>query len=155
MLGDLGRVRRMAGNPSITNASDADITQGLNYGTSQVMEYTGKTDWEASTSHVSYHTAVTAAELFASHYIRERFNDQLNISKEHFDAATELCERIADALFDASLSGDTATGAGAVWGHYKSYPLNRNARPYRSITEGGQTLIGVDQVNEAGRYEVP
>jgi hypothetical protein len=155
MLGDLGRARRMAGNPSVTNASDADVTQGLTYGTSQVMAYTGKTDWETDTSNIHYATAVSAAELFASHYIRERFNDQLNISKEHFDTATELCERIADALADAATAGVNAIGAGSVVGSYKSYPMNRNATPYKSTGGGGQYLVGVDDVNSAGRYEVP
>jgi hypothetical protein len=144
-LGDLSRTRRLAGNPSITNVADADITQGLNYGTSQVMQYTGKADWETSTNHVSYATAVSAAELFASHYVRERFNDQLNISKEHFDTATELCERIADSLADTKILVDSI----AVRGKYKSFPLNSSATPYRSMSSQGQELVGV------GDYDIP
>ena len=144
-LGDLARTRRLAGNPSIPNVADADITQGLNYGTSQVMEYTGKTDWETSTSHVSFSKAVTAAEYFASSYIRDRFNDQIKISDEHYDRAIEICEEIADSLADNKILVDSI----AVRGKYKSFPLNSSAIPYRSMSSQGQELVGV------GDYDIP
>ena len=148
MSGDLARARRLAGNPSTTNVADGDITQGLNYGTSQVMEFTGKTDWETSTSHLSYAKAVTAAEYFASSYVRDRFNDQTKISDEHFDRGIEICNQIADAMADASLTTG-AVGIGAVKGKYRSFPLNSSAMPYRSMSSQGQELVGV------GDYDIP
>ena len=138
-LGDSGRARRLAGNPSTTNVTDNDVTQGLNYGTSQVMEYTGKTDWETSTNHVSYMKAVTAAEYFASSYIRDRFNDQTNISGEHYDRAIELCQEIADALADNKILTESI----ALKGRYRSYPLNTSALVYKSMGSQGQELVGV------------
>ena len=138
-LGDSGRARRLAGNPSTTNVTDNDVTQGLNYGTSQVMEYTGKTDWETDTNHVSFMKAVTAAEYFASSYIRDRFNDQTNISGEHYSRARELCEEIADALADNKILTENI----ALRGEYKSYPLNSSATVYKSTSSQGQELVGV------------
>lgn len=144
-LGDLNRARRLAGNPSTANVTDTDITQGLNYGTSQVMEFTGKINWETDTTHVSFAKAVTAAEYFASSYIRDRFNDQIKISDEHYARATGICQEIADALADTKILGEAIV----VRGKYKSYPLNSSANPYRSMSSQGQELVGV------GDYDIP
>lgn len=138
-LGDSDRARRLAGNPTVVNVPANDVTQGLNFGTSRVMQFTGKTDWETSTNHVSYQEAVTAAEYFASAYIRDRFNDQTNISGEHYDRAKEICEEIADALADNKILTESI----ALRGEYKSYPLNSSATVYKSTSSQGQELVGV------------
>jgi hypothetical protein len=80
VLGDINRVRRLSGNPSSVNVSDSDISTGLTFGTSQVIRQTGKLDFETDTSHVSYASTVMAAEYFASGMIRDRFQDQGDIT---------------------------------------------------------------------------
>ena len=144
VLGDVSRTRRLAGNPATTNVSDSDITQGLTYGTSRVIRGTGKSDWETDTTHTDYASAVTAAEYYASSMIRDRFQDQSDISTEHFNRAELLVKEIANSL--ASASGG---GSGIATRSYRSYPLNSGATIYRSMLSQGQTLVGV------GEYDIP
>jgi hypothetical protein len=138
VLGDLARTRRLCGNPSTTNVSDADITQGLTYGTSRVISWTGKTNWETDTTHVDYASAVMAAEYFASSMIRDRFEDQSDISTEHFRRAENILRDVTNSLTNTS-------GAGSVRGIYRSYPLNSSATIYRSMFSSGQYLVGIGE----------
>jgi hypothetical protein len=138
VLGDVGRARRLAGNPAITNVSDADITQGLAYGTSRVISFSGKSDWETDTTNTDYPTAVMAAEYYASSMIRDRFQDQGDISREHFSRAENMLRDMVNSM----ASGINATSAVAL-GVYRSYPLNPSATIYRSMYSLGQQLIGV------------
>jgi hypothetical protein len=139
VLGDVNRTRRLAGNPSSTNVVDADITQGLAYGTSRVISFSGKTDWETDTANTDYPTAVMAAEYFASSMIRDRFQDQGDISREHFSRA----ENILRDMVNSMSSGAALTGVTTARGQYRSYPLNSSATIYRSMLSPGQQLIGV------------
>jgi len=147
VIGDIQRTRRLAGNPSSTNVSDADITQGLAYGTSQVIAATNKDDWDTDTSNDFYPTAVMAAVYFASSMIRDRFNDQVDISTEHYNRATALITQIAEVLASSG-EGGGGSGSGSSSAiasrQYRTYPLNPNAPVYRSMTSQGQTLIGVE-----------
>lgn len=145
VLGDLGRTRRLAGNPSISNVSDADITQGLTYGTSQVIRLTGKTDWETDVAHPDYPTAVMCVEYYADSMVRDRFQDQSDISTEHFNRANMLAQQIADSLANSAGAGGTA---GIATRSYRSYPLNSSAVIYRSMTSQGQTLVGTDSFGD-------
>jgi hypothetical protein len=140
VLGDLGRTRRLAGNPSTTNVSDVDITQGLTYGTSRVISITGKTDWETDTAHKDYGAIVMAAEYFASSMVRDRFQDQSNISTEHYERAKDILLEVVNSL--ASGTG-TAGGVGLATRQYRTYPLNPSGMIYRSMLSPGQTLVGV------------
>lgn len=144
VLGDLTRTRKLAGNPSTGNVSDADVTQGLTYGTSQVIRLTGKIDFETDTTHKDYPTAVMSAEYFASSMVRDRFDDQTDISTEHYSRATALARQIAD-----SLSNSATGGTGIATRKYRSYPLNPSAIIYRSMLSQGQELVGV------GDYIIP
>jgi hypothetical protein len=143
VLGDLGRARRLAGNPSITNVSDADITQGLTYGTSRVISFTGKADWETDITNTDYPSVVAAAEYFASSMIRDRFQDQSDIGGEHFRRAENI-------LRDVTNSFTNTVGINSTSASYRSYPLNNSVGAYRSMFSPGQRLIGV-----AAGYEVP
>jgi hypothetical protein len=145
VLGDIGRARRLAGNPSISNVSDADITQGLTYGTSRAISFTGKADWETDTTHSDYASIVMAVEYYASSVVRDRFQDQSDISTEHARRAEGILRDIVN-----SLTSTTAGGVGIATGTYRSYPLNNTGLPYRSVLGTGQRLIGV-----AAGYEVP
>lgn len=140
VLGDLGRARRLAGNPSTTNVSDADITQGLTYGTSRVFSITGKTDWETDITHPDYAACVMASEYFASSMIRDRFQDQSDISTEHYLRAKEIITEVVNSLSSSSTGGGGAAHATRA---YRSYPLNSSATPYRSMISTGQQLVGV------------
>jgi hypothetical protein len=140
VLGDLGRARRLAGNPAISNVSDADITQGLTYGTSRVFSITGKTDWETDTSHPNYPAVVMAAEYYASSMIRDRFQDQSDISTEHYIRAREILTEVVTSLAAGSTGGLIAASASRA---YRSYPKNPEAMQYRSMLSPGQTLVGV------------
>jgi hypothetical protein len=140
VLGDINRVRRLAGNPSTTNVSDADITQGLTYGTAQVIRVTGKSDWETDTLNPDYASAVMAAEYFADSMIRDRFNDQLDISTEHYNRANDIIKQVA-----ANIQNNPITPVIEIaTGKYRSNPLNVNVKPYRSMNQSGQELTGVD-----------
>lgn len=150
VLGDVSRTRRLCGNPSTTNVSDADITQGLTYGTSRAAGITGKIDWETSTTHKDYATVVMAAEYYASSMVRDRFQDQTNISTEHFDRAEALLTQVANSLAASGEGGGAGGGAGTATRTYRSYPLNSSATVYQSMFRGGQQLVGVASV-----YEVP
>ena len=132
----------------MANVSDADITQGLTYGTSRVIGLTGKSDWETDTVHGDYPTVVTAAEYFASSMIRDRFMDQQNISTEHYTRANELLTAVTASL--ATAGGGAGVAAGSASRTYRTYPLNNSALPYRSLQGTGQTLVGT-----SGGYEVP
>lgn len=146
-LGDLQRTRRLAGNPASTNVSDADITQGLLYGTSQVIRITGKTDWETDTLHPDYPSAVMAAEYFASSMVRDRFADQTDISTEHYARANDIIKQIAESLAASGGAGSGGGGGGTnvavVKRQYRTNPLNPNAPVYRSLISTGQYLVGV------------
>src|SRR6266496_1040216 len=104
-LGDTARTRRLAGNPATTNVSDADIITGLEYGTAQVIRLTGKTNWITDTTHADYATAVMATEYFASSMIRDRFQDQGDISTENYQRANALARQIADSLANSATGG--------------------------------------------------
>lgn len=150
VLGDVSRARRLAGNPATTNVSDVDITQGLAYGTSRVIGLTGKDDWETDTAHRDYPTVVMAAEYYASSMVRDRFQDQSNISTEHYTRANELLTAVADSL--ATVGGTSGgAGAGSAARTYRTFPLNPSALPYRSMQGTGQTLVGTS----SGGYEIP
>ena len=140
VLGDAGRARKLAGNPSTTNVSDNDVTQALTYGTSQVIRLTGKSDWEADTAHPDYATAQTAAEYYASSYIRDRFDDQRDISSEHYKRGDALAMQIAASIGNAGDGAFTAIAKPL----YRSNPLNPNAKTYKSMTNTGQDLPGAD-----------
>ena len=144
VLGDVNRTRRLMGNPSVTNVSDSDITQYLTYGTSQVGRLTGKTNFETDTLHPDYPTAIMSSEYFASSAGRDRFDDQTDISTEHYQRATALARQIAD-----SLSNSATGGTGIATRRYRSYPLNPSAIIYRSMLSQGQELVGV------GDYNIP
>lgn len=147
MLGDLGRARRLAGNPSTANVSDADITQGLTFGTAQVIRQSGKSDWESDITHPSYPSAVMAAEYYASAMVRDRFDDQRDISTEHYNRANMLTEQIAQSI-------DIGTGSAGttdiVMARYRSNPLNASADVYVSTGNVGTELVGVSNLKALG-----
>jgi hypothetical protein len=134
VLGDVGRTRRLAGNPLTTNVSDDDITTYLGYGTSMVKSETGK-DFEADPTHSDYNSAVMAAEYFASSAIRDRFGDKDDVSAEHYERAREIIKQISKNLEGAATSGTTT-----VSGVYKTYPLNPDVTPYQSMHPTSQYL---------------
>jgi hypothetical protein len=140
VLGDLGRTRRLAGNPASSNVSDSDITAGLAYGTSQVIRLTGKQDWETDTANTAYNAVVTATEYFASSYVRDRFMDQTDVSTEHFNRATAIVTGITESLAAGGSTG--GGGSGIASRLYRSYPLNTSAMVYRSMSTTGTELIG-------------
>jgi hypothetical protein len=144
VLGDLGRTRRLAGNPSTSNVSDADVTAELTFGTAQVIRQTGKTDWETDINHPSYPSAVQACEYYGSAAIRDRFDDQRDVSTEHWNRANMLVEQISQSI-------DVGTNLGGMndiaIGVYRSNPLNPSAFFYRGMgyANQGQELIGVTE----------
>jgi hypothetical protein len=137
VLGDLTRARKLAGNPSTSNVSDADITAGLAAATATVIRITGKSNWETDTTHPDKPSADEAAEYLTSGYIRDRFDDQTDISSEHWTRGNSICRQIAD-----SLANSATGGTGIATRKYRSYPLNSNATIYRSMLSTGQELVG-------------
>ena len=146
VLGNVADARKLAGNPSVSNVPDADITEALTYGTSRVFGLTGKIDWESDTLHIDYQAVVTASEYYASSKIRDRFQDQGDISTEHYNRANELLTAVTASLATGAGGGNPGTATT----RYRSYPLNNSALPYRSLQGAGQELVGT-----AGGYEVP
>lgn len=97
-----------------------------------VNTITNKTDWTSSDT--SYAAVQTASEYFASHYIRSRFGDQEGKAQEHFDFAMMLLEKIklGTTLIHIASQG------------YRTYPLNEDATPYRSISGGNNSTDDSD-----------
>ena len=147
VLGDSGRARRLAGNPSTSNVSDADITQFLTFGTAQVIRQTGKSNWETDTAHPSYPSAVEASEYYASASIRDRFDDQRDVSTEHWNRANMLVDQIAQSLDIGTGSAGTAD---IVIGKYRSNPLNSSADIYFSTGNVGSELVGISNLKALG-----
>lgn len=127
VLGNVARTRSLAGGHSTDNVSDADITVYLGYGTSMVKSETGK-DFEIDTSHADYNSAVMAAEYFASSAIRDRFGDEGEVSGEHFERGKAIIAQISK-----NLEGGGSAGTTTVSGSYRSYPMNGDVTPYRSM----------------------
>lgn len=142
VLGDKDRARRLAGNPALANVSDADMTQAMVYGTAQVIGGTGKFDWETDLSNPLKPMADEASEYFAASYVRDRFNDQLDISTEQYNRAYQMTETLGNALI--ALPGGAGSGgsSGIATRAYRTNPLNPNAMVYRSMTSMGQELVG-------------
>ena len=132
VYGDTTRARSLAGNPSTTNASSNDVTQAVAYGDSMVNTITNKTDWTSSDA--SYAAIQTASEYFASSYIRSRFGDDKDKAQEHFDFAMMLLEKVktGTTLIHIASQG------------YRTYPLNEDATPYRSISGGNNSVDDSD-----------
>jgi hypothetical protein len=147
VLGDLGQTRRLAGNPSVSNVSDTDITAALAYGTSMAIGITGKVDWEIDITDPFYNAVVAAVQYFAASEIRDRFMDQTDVSTEHYNRATTILTQITETM---SAVGSDVTGGGAGGGSgiatttYKTFPLNPNAVVYRSLHQQGQELVGTE-----------
>lgn len=144
VLGDKDRARRLAGNPALANVSDADMTQAMVYGTSQVIGGTGKFDWETDLTNPLKPMADEISEYYAASYIRDRFNDQTDISTELFNRAYSMIEQVGNALIALpSGSGGSGAGSGIATRAYRTNPLNSSASVYKSMTSMGQVLPGI------------
>lgn len=149
VLGDKDRARRLAGNPATSNVSDADMTQAMVYATAQVIGGTGKFDWETDLSNPLKPMADEASEYYAASYIRDRFNDQTDISTEMFSRAYSMIEQLGNALIALPPGGGGGgAGTGTATRQYRTNPLNPTATIYKSMTSQGQILVG------AGSYEL-
>lgn len=129
--GDTTRARETSGNPSTTTVSAASMTQAVAYGDSMVNTFTGKSDW--TSSNVEYASVQSASEYFASSYVRERFKDEGQKSKDHFERAMEICRLIR-----------MGEGVTVVTQTHRTYPLNPDATPYRSISGGNNSTDDSD-----------
>lgn len=129
--GDTTRARSLAGNPSTTNVSNNDVTQAVAYGDSMVDTFTGKSDW--TSSDLEYESVQSASEYFASSYVRDRFDDPGDKAKKHYERAMEICRgiRMGTRLIIKSQS-------------YRTYGLNPDATPYRSISSGNNSVDDSD-----------
>lgn len=117
--GDSDRARRLAGNPTTTNVSSADMTQAIAYGDSCADTFSGSSSW--SSSDIEYEIIQSASEYFASSYVRDRFEDPGNKAKAHYDRGIALCQsiRLGSRVLIATPG-------------YKTFPLNPDAQIYRS-----------------------
>lgn len=149
VLGDKDRARRLAGNPALANVSDADMTVAMTYGTAQVISGTGKFDWETDLTNPLKPVADECSEYFAASYVRDRFNDQTDISTEMFNRAYSMVEQLGNALIALPPGGGGGgAGTGIATRQYRTNPLNPSAPIYKSMTSQGQYLVGV------GSYEI-
>src|SRR5215831_144322 len=149
VLGDISRTRRLAGNPASSNVSDADISQGLLYGTAYAIGLTGKADWETDTTNPMYPAVVMAVEYFADSMVRDRFMDQTDVSTEHYDRAVSILTQVVESLASTGtggVGGGGGTGLAIATRPYRTYPLNPSAPIYRSLISPGQELVGTEQL---------
>lgn len=127
--GDRDRTRRLAGNPSTANVSDADIDQALVDADVRVNLLTGRS-WQ--TTDAEYKTVQQAAEYFAASVIRSRFNDEVQqeAAKIAKSTAQQLCEMI---------TRQSSLGIHVKSSKYRTFPLNKDAKVYRSIPGDDET----------------
>lgn len=119
--GDTTRARSLAGNPSTTNVSAADVTQAVAFADSLIETETSQT-W--ATTDTEYELIQTISEYLASWYIRSRFSDPNGRAKDH--------KEFADMLLEKVKSGSTLIHIASQ--SHRTYPLNENATPYRSLS---------------------
>lgn len=118
---DIERARLLAGNVTLTLATDGIIAQAIAFGDSMVDTFTGKSDW--TSADMEYAVIQTASEFFASSYIRDRFQDENTKAKAHYDRAMELCDKIRRGSQVLIATPD-----------YRTYPLNEDATPYQGLS---------------------
>jgi len=128
---DIGRVRKLAGNPNVNDVSDADIIAAIAYSDNRVEAETAHSGWVAGDE--DYAMLVQASEFFASSIIRDRFKvantDMGGIA--HFQAAIEICEMI-----------NKSAPAAIILAHseFATFPANPDGKMWRSLPGTGSAL---------------
>lgn len=133
---DSTRTRELCGNTSTTNLSAGTMTQAISYGDSMVNTFTGKDDWSASNG--EYALVQTASELFAAAYCMKRF---LSGDKATIDRVREL-EEEAYGICKVIRMG--TNGVIIATQSYRTYPLNPDATPHRSIIGSSNSVDDSD-----------
>lgn len=116
---DVTTVRRLAGNPSTTSISDADISSIILYSDKRVDLMTGHTTaWDPSDP--LFPVVKSASEHFAAARIREMYNDPDKTSDKQYQVATDMVNNIV------SFSTSSAPSALQIVksNSYTTYPLN-------------------------------
>jgi len=126
--GDLTSVRKLAGNPSIADVPDADVTKAISYGDARAEAETNHQGWLPGDQ--GYALICEASEYFASSWVRDRFADPDKQADKHYQKAQDIC----DAVFrSSSLSVTVLTQ------QYSTFPANPDASIYRSLPGSGST----------------
>jgi hypothetical protein len=125
--------------------SDADITDCLLHGSAIAFGITGKTDWETDLTNPFRPGVISAIQYFAASEVRDRFQDQTDVSTELFNRATSILEQVTESM---AATGSVAGGAGSgiAIRQYRTYPLNQNAVIYRSLVSPGSELVGSESL---------
>src|SRR6266487_206765 len=126
--GDYNRARRLAGNPVVSDVSDADMQQAIAYGDARVEAETAHQGWLVGDQ--GYNLVVEASEFFASSWVRDRFNDPEKQGDRHYQKALDICDAI---------SKSSALSMIVITQEYKTYPLNQAAGIYRSLPGSADT----------------
>jgi hypothetical protein len=126
--GDYQIVRKLCGNRSVSDISDAEIQQGVAYGDTRV---------EAETAHSGY--LITdpvyplikqASEYFASSWVIDHYESESTKGDDHYQKAMDICFSIRESSPESLFVMST---------QYNTYPLNPLAPLYRSLPGSAST----------------
>lgn len=125
--GDNTQVTELCGNTGTTNLPTATITAAVGYADSVVEMKTGKNDWTSADD--EYGAVQMASNLIAASYCLRRFGgnskDALEKAESLWEQAKEIIDMIKENSDDALI---------VVTQSHRTYPLNDDATPYRSMS---------------------
>jgi len=122
--GDVNIVRRLAGNMDQNDISDSEIQTIIGFSDSHVDSETARmgTGWSSSDS--AYPMVQSASDYFAAAEIISRYRDDAGKGDAHYGKALDICLSIRESSPGSLIIASSA---------YKTYPLNLNAKIYRSL----------------------
>ena len=141
-LGDRSAVRVLTGITDTNDLPDSQIDSAIEYGESELIAATLKSNWEADTANPLRNKAKTIVHYFASFNILDRYSGNHEKANLHYARAKDLAMMLKEQYNEYLLvSGDDSGNIGSggtearfsvVVGKYKSYPLNEDADVYIS-----------------------
>ena len=125
VIAAIDEVRKLSGNRSVANVSDADITEQITASDTIVNLFTSKWDWD--NTYPEWPALKQASELIASSYIRQRFKEKDESDKQYKEAVTllELINRRSEAAGKREVIIKRRP--------YMSYSLNPSGSYYSSL----------------------
>jgi len=121
-------VRKLAGNPAVTDVSDADIDNIITHSDARAEFETAHRGWLPGDD--GYPLIQEASQYFASSEVRDRFQDPDKQADKHYQKALDICD---------SISKGSTLSIFTIAGDYQTYPLNLDKPIYRSLPGSGST----------------
>lgn len=120
---NIDMVRRLAGNVPLSDMTDADIAEAINYSDDQVDSETSRVGEYWSTTDPSFFMVKAASEYFASAWIIDHYYPSEK-ADAHYMKGMDLCTSIRESSPGSII---------VVSSQYRTFPLNPRAKMYRSL----------------------